>query len=535
MQRQWPKIQRKRVMTVLKLEGLTLVKELEEPIMKRSGYIGHHDGIFQNNHNMFYKIYKVNSFNNYETIKPKELEKELTKIANILDVPKSLIKIYINTANRYALTHFYSLNKNNILKKRLEKKPADYKEHALEVFDKLEEYCIENLYEEDTIALKRMVYICVPYVAYHNTPESNLTRILRKLGTKMVEKNIFRNVGINIMTNHYTQYRMKKRELRNIDIFFSTVANMFKNLSFECKELTDEETLMLINSTYYPTIYLEEKNKDYYLTIKDLIRIASRDNKEFAELTPYFQFYEKKGFTINEMNGMHYLNLGVFNITDITEKNLAFDFYLQEGDLIYNNYYPLIKKDKYAHKYLKEYSAWLDLIEKRRSDLKEIPENLIEKERRAYQKSVNLTAEGESLVRMSNYVTIRSTNEEELSLLSRQFITNCENAGIKVKTLSSDYIATSANLTNNPDMQPGNFDNKRILNTLSPIGFNPNYSYRLITMSALANTFNPLSLDFNDLVIQNHITDMTNLQESYKLRKKEIKMREYIKKRGVSK
>lgn len=505
------------------------IKDLEEDVKIRSGFIRSHEGILQNNEGMFYKAYKIKEFNDYEKISKADLRKEADKLASMLNIPQSLVKTYITTANFYSFTHFYSLNKNNILMKRIKNKSPDFKNHIFEIFDQFEEYAIKNIYEEDTLKIKRNAYIMIPYLSFHNWLETTINKNFRKLGQRLVKTKMFRELGVKLMIKNYKIARMKKNEIKKIEIFFETVEKLLKNTRFSFKILTDQEAYMLINDYYYPTIYIEEGNKDYYLTIRDLIKIAYKENKDFGEIHPYFKFYEEKGFVISEMNGLHYINLGILSIKNKTkDENLSAEFYLQEGDLKYNSYYPLIKKDKYKEKYLEQYSHYLEVIERRRSNLEEIPEALIQKELEAFQKTTLLSSDAEFLVRTSHYTTIRAINETEIKRLTKKFILNCENAGIKIKNLSSDYISTGSE-RKNPSMNPQNFNNKKIHSTMSPIGMNHNFYYRIMAMGSLGRRFNPFLTDFNDLVVQNYITDMTALQESYNQRRKQIKMRNFVK------
>ena len=486
---------------------LLKIESIRDGIVKiNENFDGHHIPIFL-------KVYRIEGIPDYKHIAPEEQDLWDDRIRSLVEKLPTQVVLSYKSVNINTKVNFWNINRS-ILEKNfpsfssLAKMNGYDKNKLFELFDDLEDFTREHVFKPRQLEVRREYYLTVPYFRFAPFKGVlNMDKIneIEKKIQEFCESNNLETYTDQLYNESQGKIHNFKEETKMRD-FFDETDKVVKTYLPKAKELTDQELSTLYYSRYFHNVYTEINEEMLYLSIHEIIQIASEFRKEFAFLHNFYPFKKEIKPNYANYNNRFYSIISVFRSADyLTNNQLQFISEL-EGDIDFQISFTPIEKEELLKDLNTEINRLGKEIEQRQMEDDE-DENLIminnrEKLRRNY-----IEMQKTEMIKFRAYVVVREKTLKGLNEKTTEVINKILSRGFWAKRISS-----------------GNLEED--LRTVSYTGVDCGKSGWRTTTESISRALNFMHLDFDLHSAQGMVTDLDKIEEQLDLQEEVREERE---------
>lgn len=478
------------------------------------------DGVVKINENfdgqnipIFLKVYRIMKTPDYKHLDKEEQELWDDRIQALIEKLPTQVILSYKSVNVNTKVNFWNINrtildKNIITYSNLIKNNGYNKEKLSQLFVDLEHFTKEHIFKPRQIEVRREYYLTVPYFRYESFKGIlNIEKIneIEKKIQEFCESNELETYTDQLYNESQGKIHNYREESKMMD-FFDEVDKVVKTYLPDSKALQDQELSTLYYSRYFHNVYTELNNEQLYLTIHEIIQIASEFRKEFAFLHNFFPFQKEIKPNYANYNNRFYSIVSIFRSSDYLIKNQLQFISELEGDIDFQISFTPIEKEELIKDYNLEIEKLGKEIEQRQMEDDE-DENLIQSNNREKLRRNFLEMKNTNMTRFRAYIVIREKTLKGLNEKTTEVINKILSRGFWAKRISS-----------------GNLEED--LRTVSYTGVDCGKSGWRTTTQSISRALNFMHLNFDLHSAQGLITDLDKIEEQLDLQEEVREERE---------
>jgi len=456
---------------------------------------------------IFVKVYRITQVPDYKHLSNKDRKEWDLKIQALIEKLPTQVQLSYKSVNVNTKVNFWKINKG-ILEQNIKSLDKKVQKKHLDLFAELEIFCYEHIVKPRQLEIRREYYLTIPYFRYENFKGHYNPRKINELENQINQYCDDKKL-MPLKEELYKESIGKAHDFKQEKLMKDFYNECEKTLNIEfpnAQALSDQELATLYYSRYFHNLYTELNGEMIYLTIHEIIQIASEFRSEFSRLHKHFPFKKKVRPNYIEYNNRHYAIISIFRQSDYVNEN-QLDFMSElEGDIDFQISFTPIEKKAMVHQYDQVIETLGHEIEKRQAE-DNIDENLIvmynkEKLRRDY-----LNLESTKAFKFRSYILVREKTLKSLNEKTNEIINKILARGYWAKRISSDNLEVD-------------------LKTVSYTGVDCGKSGWKITNDSITRGLNFMHLDFDLHSAQGLISDLDVVEEQLELQESIKKERE---------